>query len=105
MAQRVEILLEDDLDGGTAAETVRFGLDGTEYEIDLSTENASRFRSILAPFVASARKASRRRRPPTTIQVRSSSDTIRKWAQANGHQVSSRGRIPADIQEAFAQAH
>ena len=65
MAQKVTVTLEDDLDGGPAAETVRFGLGGAEYEIDLSKKNATAFRRKLAPYIEHARKAGRgpRRRP------------------------------------------
>jgi len=59
MAQKVTVALEDDLDGGPAEETVRFGLDGTDYEIDLSAKNARAFRKKLAPFIEHPRKASR----------------------------------------------
>ena len=58
MAQRVRTLLIDDLDGGEAEGTVRFGLDGAEYEIDLSAEHADALRKALAPFVSAARRVS-----------------------------------------------
>ena len=57
MAQSVQIILEDDLEGGPADETVQFGLDGRLYEIDLSTSNAEKLREALRPFVASGRRA------------------------------------------------
>ena len=65
MSQKVTVALEDDLDGGPADETVRFGFEGTGYEIDLSAKNARAFRKKLAPFIEHARKAGRgqRRRP------------------------------------------
>ena len=68
MAQRVTVTLEDDLDGGPADETVRFGFGGADYEIDLSTKNATAFRKKLAPFLDHARKAGRGqvRRPART---------------------------------------
>ena len=68
MAQKITVALEDDLDGGPADETVRFGLGGAEYEIDLSKKNATAFRRQLAPFIEHARKAGRgqRRRPGRT---------------------------------------
>ena len=59
MAQKITVALEDDLDGGQADETVRFGLGGTDYEIDLSKKNANAFRRQLAPFIEHARKAGR----------------------------------------------
>jgi hypothetical protein len=62
MAQKITVALEDDLDGGPADETVRFGLGGTDYEIDLSTKNATAFRRQLAPFIEHARKTGRGQR-------------------------------------------
>ena len=107
MAQRVQIILEDDFDGGEADETVGFGLDGTDYEIDLSGANATKLRDALAPWVASARKASSGRRGRRTARQSSGpgSAEIRAWAQENGMQVSARGRVPAEIREAYAKAH
>lgn len=113
MAQRVKIILEDDLDGGPAEETVRFGLDGAQYEIDLSEENAARLRDAVRPFIAKARRAQAK---PSGKQPRSGAarptgksnpDTaaIRKWARENGHPVSDRGRIHQDVQKAYYDAH
>ena len=72
MAQKVTVELEDDLDGGPADETVRFGLDGSDYEIDLSKKHAAAFRRKLAPFIEQARTAGRghRRRPGRTAASR-----------------------------------
>src|SRR6266568_4168525 len=97
MATKTEVALEDDLDGGPAGKTVRFAIDGTEYEIDLSKKNAKTFRRGLAPFVEHARKAGRgqRRRPVRTAATRERSGDIRAWAKAQGIPVSDRGRIPA----------
>src|SRR6266480_363808 len=99
MAQKVTVALEDDLDGGPADETVRFGVDGTAYEIDLSTRNAAAFRRKLAPFIDHARKAGRgqRRRPGRTAASRDRSGNIRAWAKEQGIAVSARGRIPASV--------
>lgn len=104
MAQRVQIILEDDLDGGNADETVKFGLDGAEYEIDLSKKNAAALRKALAPYTASARKASGRRRRGSATKGASDAATIREWASDNGYEVSSRGRIPAELREAYVAA-
>ena len=104
MAQRVQIILEDDLDGGNADETVKFGLDGAEYEIDLSKKNAAALRKALAAYTASARKVSGRRRRGSATKRSSDAATIRAWAEQNGYQVSSRGRIPAEVREAYAAA-
>jgi hypothetical protein len=87
MAQKITVTLEDDLEGGPADQTVRFGLDGAEYEIDLSTSNATAFRERLAPFTQSARKAGRR---PRSRSGRSAADRercgdIRAWANKSGH--------------------
>jgi len=99
MAQKVTVTLEDDLDGGPAAETVRFGLDGAEYEIDLSKKNAAAFRRKIALFIDHARKAGRgpRRRPGRTAASRERSGDIRAWAKGQGIAVSDRGRIPASV--------
>jgi hypothetical protein len=105
MAQRVQIVLEDDLDGGTADETVAFSLDGAEYEIDLSSRNANGLREALAPWLGHARKVGGRRRRGTKTPPSSSTSDIRAWAQANGHDVSSRGRVSAEVREAYEKAH
>jgi nucleoid-associated protein Lsr2 len=100
MAQRVTIALEDDLNGGPADETVRFGVGSTEYEIDLSGKNAARLRERLAPFVDHARKMGRaqhRRATARTVMSRKRSADIRAWALAQGIPVSERGRIPANV--------
>jgi hypothetical protein len=105
MAQQVEVILVDDTDGGPADETVAFGLDGSEYEIDLSARNAANLRDALAPWKQKARKTGGRRRRGTKSSGGSSSSDIRAWAVATGHQVSSRGRVSADVREAYQKAH
>jgi Lsr2 len=99
MAQKVTVALEDDLDGGPADETVRFGLGGAEYEIDLSTKHAAAFRAQLAPFIEHARKAGRgqRRRAGRAASSRERSADIRAWAKDQGITVSDRGRISAGL--------
>ena len=106
MAQRVTVELEDDLDGGRAAETVRFGLDGSEYEIDLSKKNATALRRQLTPYVEHARKAGRgqRRRSGRATTSRARSGDIRAWAKDKGIAISERGRIPASIVEQYEAA-
>jgi hypothetical protein len=106
MAQKVTVALEDDLDGGPADETVRFGWDGTEYEIDLSAKNARAFRKKLAPFIKHARKGSRgsARRTARTSAGRQRSGEIRAWAKDHGITVSARGRIPASLLERYQAA-
>ncbi|MFC9231054.1 Lsr2 family protein [Streptomyces decoyicus] len=107
MAQKVITLLTDDLDGSEASQTVLFALDGKSYEIDLNDTHAERIREALAPFVGSARKVSGGR---ATVRRMGSSkpneDTaaVRAWAKANGYDVNDRGRVPANIREAYAKA-
>jgi hypothetical protein len=113
MAQRVQIVLEDDLDGGTAAETVTFGLDGVNYEIDLSDRNADKLRDDFATWIGHARRSGgrrstgRRASSPSSGSASRRSDlsAVRAWARQNGHQVSDRGRIPASVQAAYDKAH
>lgn len=119
MAQRTLVLLEDDIDGGEAVETVLFGLDGTTYEIDLNENNAARLRDAVAPFVGAARRAGRpsaaptrparpstRATPGTTTRTPGKVDpkSIRIWAEANGVRVSARGRISAAVVEQYRTA-
>jgi hypothetical protein len=111
MAQRVQIVLEDDLDGGVAAETVTFGLDGVNYEIDLSDKNAGKLRDEFASWIGHARRSGGRRttgrRTAGTSSASSRRDlsAVRAWARSNGHQVSDRGRVSAAVQEAYDKAH
>jgi hypothetical protein len=106
MAQKVQVILVDDIDGGPADETVRFALDGTSYEIDLSAANAARLRNTMAEFVGHARKAAGR---PASRRARSAgggkSAEIRAWAREQGLPVNERGRIPADLAAKFEAAH
>jgi hypothetical protein len=97
-AKKISVVLEDDLDGGPADETVRFGLGGTEYEIDLSEKNAAAFRKQLAPFIEHARQPMRgHRRAAQAAASRQRSDDIRGWAKEHGIAVSEHGRIPANV--------
>ena len=106
MATKITVVLEDDLDGGPAKETVRFGLGGVQYEIDLSKKHARAFRKHLAPYVEHARKAGpgQWRRPARTAASRQRSVNIRAWAKARGLLVSDRGRIPASIVDQYQAA-
>lgn len=99
MAQKVTVALEDDLDGGPANETVRFGFIGTEYEIDLSKKNVKAFRKAIGSYIDHARKVGRQqaRRGVRTAASRRRSADIRAWAVEQGITVSERGRIPADV--------
>jgi hypothetical protein len=106
MATKITVALEDDLDGGPAEEMVRFGVDGSEYEIDLNKKNARAFRQQLAPFIEHARRAGRgqRRRPVRTSSSRGRSGGIRAWAKDQGIAISERGRIPASVVEQYEAA-
>jgi hypothetical protein len=106
MAQKITVELQDDLDGGPANETVRFGVDSAEYEIDLSKKNAAAFRKKLAPFIDHARRAGRgqRRRAGRTASSRERSGDIRAWAKDQDIAVSARGRIPASVVEQYHAA-
>ncbi len=106
MAKVEKVILVDDLDGGPADETVRFGLDGAEYELDLSKKNAAQLRDSLSKYTAKGRKASRRGRARGANRASASVDreqnqAIRVWAKKKGFQVSDRGRIPADVVEKY----
>jgi Lsr2 len=107
MAQKVQVLLVDDLDGGEASETVSFSLDGTAYEIDLSSENAGKLRKDFSPYIDRARKGGGggRRRRARTGPGRERSAEIRAWARQRGHKVSERGRIPATIISEYEASH
>ena len=108
MAQKVHIVLEDDLDGSPATETVSFGLDGTTYEIDLNDKNAAKLRDALARYVGAARAvggSGRRTRRSSGTNLGPSAREVRDWARSNGHEVPDRGRVPADVRAAFDAAH
>lgn len=107
MAQKVIVSLIDDMTGGEADETVRFGLDGTEYEIDLSTKSADKLRKSLAPFLSSARRAggARKTRRTTTARPTSEAPQIRAWAKSNGHTVPAKGRVPRSVVQAYREVH
>jgi hypothetical protein len=113
MAQKVVVSLVDDLDGGEADETVEFGLDGKDYEVDLSSKNAEALRSAISEFVSAARRPGARRRPgrgasapvaPSAARAsvdREQNQVIREWARKQGLKVSNRGRIPAEILDSY----
>ena len=110
MAQKVQTLLIDDLDGGQAEGTVRFGLDGAEYEIDLSAKHAEAMRKALEPYVRAARRASgsAARRPGRNGRRAATagpdSTAVREWAKAQGIEVKDRGRVPAELVVKFKAA-
>jgi len=103
---KVTVTREDDLVGGPASETVRFGLDGVHYEIDLNAENAQAFRQQLTPFTDHARKptAGQPYRAARTAAHRQRSRAIRAWAKGQGVPVGDRGRFPARVIEQYEAA-
>lgn len=107
MAQKVQVLLVDDLDGGEANETVAFALDGKSYEIDLTTANAEKLRNALEPYVKGGRKTGGRATSKRSRGGSGGQDTakIRAWAKEQGYEVSERGRVPASIREAYEKAN
>ncbi|GAA0354531.1 Lsr2 family protein [Actinoallomurus spadix] len=106
MAEQVIKRLIDDLDGSEADETVSFAIDGIDYEIDLSAENAGILRDRLSQFVEHGRRAGGVRRPRgRAASSRQRSADIRAWAKARGIEVSERGRIPATVIEEYERAH
>jgi Lsr2 len=115
MAQRTMVQLYDDLDNTPIpkgeGETVTFELDRTEYEIDLSRNNAAKLRDELAPFVGAARKIGggngRRRRSGVRAAPRNAEQlkALREWAKKQGMKVADRGRISADVERAYHAAH
>lgn len=102
MAQKVEVVLIDDVDGSKADETVTFSLDGTHYEIDLAAHRAGQLRAALEPWIASARRVNARGAKAT----RSGGDVakIRQWARSTGRAVNERGRISAELRAAYEAA-
>jgi hypothetical protein len=105
MASRTIVELTDDVDGKPAAETVTFGLDGREFEIDLSEKNAKALRKVFEPWAASARRVGGRKARPTT-RVATGVDTaaVRAWAASNGIELSARGRLPKHVVEQYRAA-
>jgi hypothetical protein len=124
MAQKVQVILVDDVDGGEAAETVSFALDGVSYEIDVSEKNATALREALAPWVGHARRVGGRSgggrarssssggsgssgggRSRGSSAGRHDLSDVRAWARENGYQVSDRGRVSSEVITAYEKAH
>ena len=113
MAQRVNVVLVDDIDGSDAVETVGFALDGVDYEIDLSEGHAVDLRDALSLYIGHGRRTGGRRRggrrsspsATTTNGSGASAAEIRAWARENGWDVPERGRVSAEVREAYARAN
>ena len=106
MAQKFQTLFIDDIDGGAAQGTVRFALDGAEYEIDLSAEHSDELHKVLTNYITHARKvggAQRQRAARDRRGAASSLHTakVREWARQNGLDIKERGRVPANIVEKY----
>jgi Lsr2 len=109
VAQKIQTLFIDDLDGSAAEGTVRFGLDGTEYEIDLNARHAKNMREALARYVNAARRVGGSARKPVRGSSRRPANgpdntEVREWARAQGIEVKDRGRVPADLVAKFKAA-
>jgi hypothetical protein len=104
MAKRIKTILVDDIDGSTADETVAFSLDGINYEIDLNADHAAQLRGAVKEWAAHARKTGGKRQRGAKAGQQQNAE-IRGWAQANGYQVSTRGRLSAEIVAAYNAAH
>jgi Lsr2 len=109
MAQQIQTLFIDDIDGGAADGTVRFSLDGTEYEIDLNARHTEELRSTLKSYIEHSRKvggpgrrtaAGRGGRRASTVNT----GAVRTWARENGYDIKDRGRVPADLVAKYEQA-
>ena len=107
MAQRIQTLFIDDIDGGAADGTVRFGLDGADYEIDLSGEHSNELRAALGKYIehsrkvgGAARRASRGRGAANGVDTAK----VREWARGHGYDIKERGRVPAKVVENYQAA-
>jgi hypothetical protein len=103
MAQIIQTLFIDDLDGSEAAGTVRFALDGTEYEIDLSAAHSAELSNALEQYIRHARRTGTARRAPRSRRGNSAVDTakVREWAREQGIEIKDRGRVPATVVEKY----
>lgn len=109
MTQRTVVTLIDDLDNREIKEdgqTIRFGLENSQYEIDLGAHNVQKLNEALAPFIAAGRRVDgslhtgRSARRSDTAEVRA----MRQWARDHGLEIHSRGRVPKSVQEAYYAA-
>lgn len=97
MAQKIQTVLVDDLNGELADETVQFGLGGRHYELDLTKDHAQQLRAELKAYVRGARPVA----PPRPAQEAAQ---VRAWARQNGYEVAERGRIHRDVIQAYREA-
>ena len=108
MAQKIQTIFVDDIDGGDADGTVRFALDGTDYEIDLSTKHTDELHKVLGTYIGHARKVGGTRRASRGAGRRGASaiDThkVREWARGQGIEIKDRGRVPANVVEQYRTA-
>jgi Lsr2 len=109
VAQKIQTLFIDDIDGSAAEGTIRFALDGTEYEIDLNTKHADALRKALAKYIDAARRTTGGARRSARGGRRASASgvnttEVREWAKAQGIEVKDRGRVPAELVVRFRAA-
>jgi nucleoid-associated protein Lsr2 len=110
VAQKIQTLLIDDIDGSEAEATLRFGLDGASYEIDLSAAHAAELRDALARFITAGRKVPRAGSRPSAQGARGAAGgvadmtEVREWARSKGIEVKDRGRVPAGIVARYREA-
>jgi Lsr2 len=107
MAQRTQVVFTDDVDGSEAIGTVKFGLEGTAYEVDLSQKNADKLTKVLAPYIAAARKTANspaRRAAKSTRPAGPRPQEVRAWAKDQGIEVKDKGRVPAELIVKFQAA-
>lgn len=102
MARKTQVTLVDDIDGSEATTTIGFALDGVSYEIDLNEGNASRLRDGFAQWIEHGRRTGGRARRGAAVSRNPETKRIREWARENGLEVSDRGRISAEVREAYA---
>lgn len=105
MARTMKVVLTDDIDGTPADETVEFPVDGTDYEIELNSDNAAKFREVLEPYISKARRVSGSRTSKKKVtSSRFDPVKVRDWARDNGFEVSERGRLSSEVIEAYEKS-
>lgn len=108
MAQHFYVRFIDDIDGtdlGDTVKTLSFAFEGKEYSIDLSDENADAFREAVAPYIEAGHRVTGSKTARKAKAASGNTKTVREWARTNGFDVSDRGRIPADVAQAYAAAN